>query len=307
MNIDEFISHPKLEGVRKSGNGWSALCPAHGDKNSSLSIGEGDNGKILLKCHAGCGIENLVNALDLTKADLFPANGQKKKVRHRVYRSRLKVNPLRSDSADLATGYHGALEPDSDHFKPLVEELHVPLRPLQRLQVGWSDEHAAYTFPMKDAEERTIGFRVRARSGKKWAVKGSRNGLFIPGDTDFGLCERLLVCEGPTDCAALLGLGFAVVGRASCSEGTELLRGFCRIHRPKEVVVVADSDEPGQRGANTLANALCLQVPVVRVICPPEGIKDARAWVIAGGTSENVEQSIEEAPVLQLTVKGRNK
>ena len=42
-----------LDGVRESASGWSALCPAHHDKNPSLSIGIGDDGRVLLHCHAG--------------------------------------------------------------------------------------------------------------------------------------------------------------------------------------------------------------------------------------------------------------
>ena len=34
----------RLEGVRKVGNGWVALCPAHDDHNPSLSIGFGSDG-----------------------------------------------------------------------------------------------------------------------------------------------------------------------------------------------------------------------------------------------------------------------
>ena len=43
----------RLIGVRRSGEGWTAQCPAHEDKQSSLSVHHRD-GKWLLKCHAGC-------------------------------------------------------------------------------------------------------------------------------------------------------------------------------------------------------------------------------------------------------------
>ena len=43
-----------LEGVRKSGTGYKARCPAHDDKNPSLSVTEGDDGKVLVTCFAGC-------------------------------------------------------------------------------------------------------------------------------------------------------------------------------------------------------------------------------------------------------------
>jgi putative DNA primase/helicase len=61
-----------LDGVRETSNGWIALCPAHDDNRSSLSIGEGDNGRVLLKCFAGCEVGEIVSALDLEMRDLFP-------------------------------------------------------------------------------------------------------------------------------------------------------------------------------------------------------------------------------------------
>jgi DNA primase len=39
--------------ARRSGSSWMAKCPAHEDRNPSLSIREVD-GKVLLHCHAGC-------------------------------------------------------------------------------------------------------------------------------------------------------------------------------------------------------------------------------------------------------------
>ncbi len=58
---------------RRNGAGWSAKCPAHEDRRASLSIGEGDDGRALLKCHAGCGLGAILDKLGLREADLFPA------------------------------------------------------------------------------------------------------------------------------------------------------------------------------------------------------------------------------------------
>ena len=66
-----------LENVRRCGNGWSTWCPAHADHNSSLSVGEGDDGRALIFCHAGCDVADIVAALDLEISDLFPDNRTK--------------------------------------------------------------------------------------------------------------------------------------------------------------------------------------------------------------------------------------
>jgi hypothetical protein len=52
---------PALAG-RQSGRGWIACCPAHDDRRPSLSIRDGDNGKLPVHCHAGCGQEDVIAA-----------------------------------------------------------------------------------------------------------------------------------------------------------------------------------------------------------------------------------------------------
>ena len=62
----------RLRKVRRTARGWTALCPAHDDREPSLSINEGDDGRILLYCHAGCSTQGVLLALDMTFRDLFP-------------------------------------------------------------------------------------------------------------------------------------------------------------------------------------------------------------------------------------------
>lgn len=56
-------------------DGRQFRCPAHDDHKPSLSVAEGDDGRVLLTCHAGCRPEDIVAALGLTMADLFTPNG----------------------------------------------------------------------------------------------------------------------------------------------------------------------------------------------------------------------------------------
>ena len=44
----------QLKKVRKTSTGWSACCPAHKDRDPSLSISTGAGGRVLVNCHAGC-------------------------------------------------------------------------------------------------------------------------------------------------------------------------------------------------------------------------------------------------------------
>ncbi len=60
--------------TRCSSDRWRAVCPAHESRHhtQSLAIRELPDGTILLKCHAGCGGSDVVAAVGLQLADLFP-------------------------------------------------------------------------------------------------------------------------------------------------------------------------------------------------------------------------------------------
>lgn len=48
--------------AKRTGAGWAAKCPAHDDHRASLSIGEGEDGRLLLKCFAGCEFDAILKA-----------------------------------------------------------------------------------------------------------------------------------------------------------------------------------------------------------------------------------------------------
>jgi hypothetical protein len=66
-----------LEDVRELSTGYQAKCPAHDDQHPSLSIGQGDDGRVLLQCHTGCSVEAVTEAISLRMRDLFPPSSRK--------------------------------------------------------------------------------------------------------------------------------------------------------------------------------------------------------------------------------------
>src|SRR5262245_14529884 len=62
----------RLSGVRRTGNGWSACCPSHEDRRANLSVAEGDDGRALVNCHAGCTVQAIAGAVGMTVRDLMP-------------------------------------------------------------------------------------------------------------------------------------------------------------------------------------------------------------------------------------------
>ena len=69
--IEEILS--RLSKVKRSGKGnWLACCPAHEDKNPSMTIHAADDGRILVRCWAGCSFEEIVGAVGLGWEPWFP-------------------------------------------------------------------------------------------------------------------------------------------------------------------------------------------------------------------------------------------
>lgn len=64
---------PRLERVKQTGSGrWLGSCPAHEDRSPSLSVRELDDGRVLIHCFGGCGVDAVLSALGLEMVDLFP-------------------------------------------------------------------------------------------------------------------------------------------------------------------------------------------------------------------------------------------
>ena len=87
MSVDALLN--RLHKVQRTGTDrWTACCPAHDDKTPSLAIRELDDGRILLKCFAGCATDDVLDAVGLTFADLMPERlGEFKRERRPFYAS----------------------------------------------------------------------------------------------------------------------------------------------------------------------------------------------------------------------------
>lgn len=163
-------------------------------------------------------------------------------------------------------------------------ELGVTLNSLELLECVKAPYHRAWGFPMRSGNNTLCGIRIRSEDGDKWAERGSQAGVFIPQCPPYGVP---LIVEGPTDCAAALTLGYYAIGRPSCSGGVQHLQEWFKHNPVRRAVIVADLDDPGLRGAKTLAEHL--PIPTAIICCPA---KDMRQFVIHGGTKETMDAMI---------------
>lgn len=224
-----------------------------------------------------------------------------RQLRRRVRSVALGMAGRLPDLAELASNYRAAVDPAQ--LDMLARALGLTVNALTALSIGWSTQYHAWSFPMSDATGAILGIRLRRSNAHKFAVPGGREGLILPSEMPDTTEPRLLVCEGPTDTAALLDLGYtSIVGRPSCTGGGKLLVVLVQQRHPDEVVILGDGDEPGQRGADNLASVLQCYVPIVRVVIPKR-FKDVREFVRAGGTRKQLDDAISAAPVRRLAVR----
>jgi putative DNA primase/helicase len=85
----------KALGGRKAGGGWMARCPAHADREPSLSIRDADGGKVLVRCHAGCDQGRVIAAL--RSRGLWDENAQRRFTRP-AWRGVVSDQPDRDDA-----------------------------------------------------------------------------------------------------------------------------------------------------------------------------------------------------------------
>ena len=191
---------------------------------------------------------------------------------------------------DLCCEYRRRLKTEDMH--ELVYRLGVTRDALDSLEVGLV-RAGLYSFPMRDGRKVSIGIRFRSLYGKKKYLCeiGSFQGVFVPDEMLH--VGPLYVVEGPTDVAAIYDLGFDVIGRPSCSACDDIVAAYCV---KREVVIVADDDEPGYRGALKLAAAIVRPASWVKIVTPVCS-KDVRQWIRDGGDRELMDVLVQQAPL----------
>ena len=156
---------------------------------------------------------------------------------------------------------------------------------IEAANAAWAAPYASWAFPMCDGHGNTLGIRLRANDGRNWAVRGSKQGIFI---ANVPPQPWLFVCEGPTDTAAAVELGLFAVGRPNCCCGGADIKIYARRHRCRRVVIISDNDKPGLDGARKVG--LEIKLPFA-VYVPPA--KDLREFVRFGGTRVMIENSLK--------------
>ena len=100
--------------LTRNRRGWSARCPAHADRQNSLSLALGDDGRLLVHCFAGCQPEAIVAAIGLQLRDLYPDAGSRRRAAATDY-----LSPLDEARRTTLAGERRA-QARRDSFRPLM-------------------------------------------------------------------------------------------------------------------------------------------------------------------------------------------
>ena len=221
---------------------------------------------------------------------------------------------------------------NQEHLEILAEILGARIDGVRRLRPAFFPEDGEgptrWAWPCRNGKYQTIGAQYRYgeplksgpyRGHSKLNVKGGFSGLYYDplGWYDPRKGPVLLV-EGASDTATLLGLGLNAVGRPSCTGGVDSLVELLRERDPgEEVVVVGENDEhdnskgvriwPGRDGAKRTAETLADRLPHLVIywgLCP-DGMKDSREWASkydTGGPAADVGKQFLAGLCANLTV-----
>lgn len=265
-------------------------CPFHREKTPSCVIYSDGHFHCFGCCSRGDVFSYIMQRDGCTFMEAVDklSGGSFKSVTPMVYRPKMKPEEPQMPR-DYFTNMLLSMnrEDSAAQVMDLSAKLGVTFDSLWDLQARWSPKDNAFAFPMVDHQRVAIGIRLRDWNGKKWAVKGSKQGLFVP---HIKPGNDLYVTEGPTDCAALLSMGLFAIGKAAAMQGPEEIVKFIQKHRIQRVIVIADNDDAGLKGATKLID-VC-PVPCCELVLPA---KDAREFYRNGGTSELVNNLVQNS------------
>ena len=255
----------RLEGVKQSGTNWYARCPCRNDdSNPSLSIGQGDDGRVLMTCHRGnpCSLDEICTAINLKKQDLFPKKDEE------PVKVKVKAEKLANKLSLVAT---------YDYRDALGELLFQKQR--------FVDENGKKTFRQRKPD---------GEGGWSYQLGDVPRVLYrlpqITNAVNHG--KTIWLVEGEKDADTLVEAGYEATTMPNGAGTwldihTETLAGA-------EVVIVSDNDEVGIAHALNVASILKSADCKVKTFVPPDGYKDVTD-LFEDGKSETALLALSES------------
>lgn len=262
--IDLIIARLKNKGYRvkyTGKNSYMAQCPCHEDKEPSLAVSEGDDGRVLLKCFAGCDTEDIVKALGLSMADLFPPKEK-------------SLKQSKPQQSEARRAYQSPTYVYTDEQgKTLFGIIRTPRKDFFAVR---PDGNGGWLYGLEGVEP--VPYRLPE------VIKAVSEG------------KTVFIVEGEKDADNLRKLG--LVATTNHGGAKKWRDHYSDYLVGADVVIIPDDDEPGREHAERVAQSLVGKAKSIRILelpdLPPKG--DVSDWLEAGGTKEEFLALAEAAP-----------
>lgn len=291
MDYESIKRHFQIK--KDSGDICKAVCPAHPDKEASLSIKyDKSSGKTILKCFAGCETKEILDAVGLKVSDLFDR----------------ELNSSNKDNNISAIYKYRDVDSNVLYEKVRFDKpkKHFTQRRIINGDTVWGLDGGTYyeTFPGSNA----------------WSKKQRDN-----VDTkEFQPCEPVLynlpelieaikqhkevyIAEGEKDVDNLVNLGFTATCNfdgASISTQKPKWRGeYNQYFKNARVVIFNDNDDPGRAHADYIASELFgvaeyVKRPEIPGLQEKEDISD---WIATGHTKQDIQELVNNTEIWDLS------
>lgn len=272
--------------TRALGGKWysrfgSARCPAHGDKHPSLSLSNGTDGRLLLRCHAGCDFTAILDAL--RGLGLVASDGRRPETDFAEMARQRAVDVAQAEKREAqalacwreASPVHGTIAeaylrgrgitcalPDSLRFHPACWHPSGKRFPALVAMVEGGDRLAVHrTYLRSDGRGKAEAEPARAMLG---TVAGGAVRLAEAGGS-LGVAEGI---------ETALSLASGLLGRPAtiwAGLSTSGLRGLVLPPLPGRLTVATDGDEAGRAAGHALATRAAALGWRVSLLPAPEG------------------------------------
>ncbi len=295
---------------KQSGEGWISRCPAHRDSNPSLSISQGNDGRALVHCHAGCKPTDVVAAVGLTMRDLMPEFGALKPSRRSVSAGRVTSSSVYETGSD-ASGRGGSV--DVDAGVNVVTRFATAREAVAELERRHGFRSALWTY--RDAAGEPVGVVVRwdradskkdirpvSLNGSGWAIGGMPSLRPLYGLPELAAASEgstMYVAEGEKAADAVSACG--LIGTTSPHGSNSAAKADWSPLAGHDVVILPDHDDAGERYAEDVARlaakAGARSIRVVRLAdrwdALPDGGDAADVLELEGGDAGPVRLGLE--------------
>jgi putative DNA primase/helicase len=271
--MNALIAHA-LGDARREGRGWRCRCPLHNGR--SLTLRDGDGGCLLVTCWGGC--DRLDVLAELRRRGLLDA----RVTSYRVGATRRSNKDDGTRTSRALSIWHEACPAVGTLVEkyPVSRGLHLPPPPTVRFHGGLKHPAGGIWPVMVALVTRGIDDIPLAIHRTFLARDGLGKAPVEPAKMMFGPCRGGAVRLGPVGDRLMIAEGIETALSAMQATGqpawaalsTSGLRALDLPHDIREVIVLADGDEPGAAAARDCAWSWKRGGRRVRIARPPQGM-----------------------------------